>query len=678
VTDRDDLRLRRIQRGTQAWMDTFMEQSGEVDFAGVLTNYPNTGKSHSFMRAAWERGEDATLLQPNRDLRSESAAAALDGIGVESVEDLPSFPRESPLLDEQSPHYSAVAAEWYDRGMPPAAIYDALGDDAPPAEDDEYRRKMQGDLAENDLLVGDPVHSFLDRAVNGRHVAMDDVDPYSSFVTERHVFSDQSRREVEEYLRHHADEIKSLLGRTTLPSYDWISACDPEGAGADLWRFASENPARGIIPETDHVTAEATRILMVLAQTTPDGGRLGWREDSGPLSAANRSTAVKYTGARVGDFAIWAGVPEGLRDARSLLMMTATPVVPVFEQIFEDLQVSSATYDSMTSGQREDYFDEILGADVVQTTRRSRFVSGGSGTRPSKLAETVRVIREIHDDDPLVISSKKALNGPLSDVVEREGLETVNFARAVGTNEFAEHDLALVWGAPHFGDDYVRRVAAFCGDMDAEPIREDPETGERVETRWSTDTSQRIYDNMTEGTVFQAMLRVGRSTSARATVYVETDKIPDDVPRLKPGGTDMIDILPRQQARVARACDEVQGGFTAGQISDLLPDVSRRTVYDAFDRLRESGRLEEAGTGRHGADRFELPDGDEGERGHLGEDERERLNNIIMEKSHDVEVQEATPSAIRSVLTVGSAGEPPEIPPHEPDPGGLTLDLWAD
>ncbi len=644
-----------------------MGQTANEQRGSVLTNYPNTGKSYGFTKAAAGRDEAATILQPNRDLRASTAATAEENFGVEA-EDLPSFPEESPLMDEDSPWYSANAVEWYGRGMPPRLIMQALPEDeTPPPEDDPYQRKMQSDIDENDLLVGDPVHAFLKRAVRGRHVAMDDIDPYSSFVTEYDLTDDRVRAQVMEYVEHHRADL--LRRGVDIDTYDQVTRPTQSDARG-LLDLAVEEPSAEVVPETDHVTAATSRIVRVLA-SVDEGQRDEWVEPA--VETGGRGT--KHTAARIGDHVIVAGMPLDLKDARSLLMLTATPVLPVFEQVFEDLDLRASVNNTMTVEQRKRYFDEMIDADVVQTTKSSRFVSGGSNTRPKKFSMTVEEIEKLHGEKPLVISSKKALTGALKPVIEAYNLDTVNFARAVGTNEFGDRELALVWGAPHYGDDYVERVAAFCGDFDAEAIREDPETGERVETHWSTETSQEIYENMCEGTVFQAMLRVGRSAEGRSTIYVETDKIPNDVPRLEPRGEDMFRTLSEGEREVVKAADNL-GAFTVRELNELTT-TSRQQIYNVLNRLVEEGAADilSGRTGDYNAKMYRVHLRAAAE-GLVSESVRKELNDIIMQKPSNFRWREPDIATRDRVLRCSEGAEPLKIVPDGPDTEQLDVGIW--
>jgi len=652
----NDNAIHLARRRTEAWHESW--QSSDYTQGGILTNYPNTGKTYGMMKALAETDKDGALLQPNRALRAESLDSA-EEIGLDA-RDMPSFPEDSPLMDERSDLHDPQVEDWYNRGASPRAIYELLGDDAPTADEDPYRRMIGEDLDGYDLLVGDPVHAHLERTTEGRNVALDDIDPYSSFVTEYDLNDEGLRNKLGEWARH----------RDEIPAESAAELIDPSPETAEaVLSILQENdydPAADIAA-TDSVTVGALRVARAAAKPNR---RPDWLERGNGDSPGTRVVAEQVDG-----HVIVARIPKALRNAEGVLMMSATPVMPVFDALFDELSLSKEVYNSMTPERREDYFDEVLGADVVQTTEASRFISGASNARPSKLRLTVEEIRDVHGEDPVVISSKKALEGPLADVVEDMGLDTLNFARAVGTNQFSGEDLAVIWGAPHYGDGYIRRVAAFCGDRDAEPIREGPD-GERIETRWSTETSQAIYENMCEGTVFQAMLRVGREAEGRATIYVETDKIPQDVPRQAPKGHDLLRLFTEAEREVLGAMQELER-FTARELFERV-SVSRRTVYDVVERLGEDGIVEvdEAHGGNYGADVWAMAM-ECADRGMIPESVRDDLNDTVMEKSHALEYKPAIPTDRTGHRSSRGGVIPPEITPEGSGPSQLDLSAFG-
>jgi hypothetical protein len=660
-----------------------LEQALGGGMCTVLKTYPNGGKTTGFGAAVRALGEDGTILQPNRDLRDATAETNEEMHGLANL-DLPSFFEECRLADEDDPAYDERAVEWRRRGMPPRAILDRLGK----PEDDPYCAKMSLEWSNYEAHTGDPAHMFLGRAVEDRHVAIDDVDAYGAFVEEHDLQEQSTQQEVLEYLRLHSDELPEpvSLGTVLSPS--------PEMAAA-MTDVASAHPSELDVPDTVRVTSETDAVVRALAR---QGEEAVWAEP-GPDGHQVRHVAVKvnYDGQT---HVVHMNLPTHLRDARSITMMTATPVYPIFRRVFEDLGVASQVVDSIPNGMKEEYFDEIIGTDVVQTTGKLNPVSGCNGVRPDDFRALVEEVEEVHGQKPLVISSKKALeageeavdseNEPyrrggedprdgLADAIDEYGLDSVNFARAVGTNEFGDRELAIIWGSPHFGDGFVKRAAAICGDTGAVPVRWESEGGEplrehepgasRVETRWSTETAQEIYENMTEGSVLQALMRVGRSSDAEATVYCHTSAVPRDVPAWRPAEGEAVRRLNGGEREVARTILDEFGtgeGVTARDVTRLA-GCSRATVYRAVSGLVDAGVLEPAGTGDWGAEKYALMFEEAAELGSVVPDSvSDALMRAYMEKRDNFVYCEPEYDDRVGELTSRGGSEPAQLSPQAP------------
>lgn len=646
---------------------------GELN--ALLKSLPNSGKTFGRGMAAAEIDEPITTLQPNLDLRAETARKYEEHHGLDNL-DLPSFVRQSRLCDEDDPAYDERAEEWHGREMPPRLIGELLGK----PEDDEYFGTMADDWSDRDSLTGDPAHKALRRAVADRHVALDDVDAYGTFVDEHSLNDEATRRAVQEYLRQHRDRLPDEDAWA-----DWGRILNPdEEMAAAMWDVAENEPSELDIPDTDYVTGSTDAVVRAIARR---GEEAVWVEfDAGGSEIRHIAARVVHEGE---DDVVHMSLPVHLGDARSVTLMTATPVYPIFRRVFEDLDVASQIVDSVPAEHRESYFNDVLELDIVQSTEALKPVSGCNNVRPDEFRVLVEDVIERHGEKPLVISSKKAIeageeavesdNEPtrgrvgtakdgLADAIEEYGLEAVNFRRAIGTNEFAGAELAVIWGCPHYGDGYVKRAAAICGDTGAEAVRfvdgdgepVDPEVhdgeAERVETRWTTETAQEIYENMTEGAVLQAAMRVGRSTDAQATVYAHTSAVPDDVPRTKPEGGEMVHTFTAGETEVMEAGREAPAAFTVRQLVRRV-SVSRSTVYRAVERFIELGMVEPAGSGDWGAQEYRAAFEQAADTpGGVPKVVSDLLDRVLMEKRnrntyHEPEIDDRTGVFTRSGMT---------------------------
>lgn len=680
-----DPRQQRIWDTTQE----IQQQALSGEHSTLLKTYPNGGKTFGFGSTIAALDEPGTIFQPNRALRQETAEQNEENHGLDNF-DYPSFFEDCRFADEDDPAYDPEAVEWRRRGASPKLIGEIKGK----PEDDPYYAMMASDWDNFQMHTGDPAHMFLERAVSDRHVAFDDVDAYSAFTEEHSLTSDGTRRAVMEYLDLHSAQLPEA-------PRDWGRILNPSPQMASAMKaVVNDNPSDLDIPDTTHVTSETGAVVRAIAARDD---RAVWRE-IGDSGSEVRHIAVRVRH-EMDDHVVHMRLPVHLGDAKSITMMTATPVYPIFEQVFSDLGVASQVVDSIPTEQKEEYFEEIIGTTVVQTTEALKAVSGGNNLDPETFRVAVEWMIEQHGEKPLVVSSKKAIeageedvdsdnepirvdtaNGTeykdgLADVIEEFDLESVNFSRAIGTNEFAETELAVVWGCPHFGDGYVKRAAAVCGDTDAEAVRYEDQDGNpcsqfdagasRVETYWTTQTAQEIYENMTAGSVLQSIMRVGRSSDSEAVVYAHTSAIPDDIPTYKPQTDgELFHTWTDGEDEVVNAIYDHHGhvgdALTARDVLRHV-DVSRTTVYRALSRLVEYGVLEPAGTGDWGAEAYSLAYEEAANtKGGVPEVVSETLDRLLMEKRNDFEYSEPEYDDRVGTLTAPGGTEPVSLEVGQP------------
>lgn len=618
---------------------------------GNIPAYPNSGKTFGFLKNLSERDEPGTLLQPNRELREEIKRVAEEELNLD-VLDLPSFPHDSPLMDEDSQHFNQTVVDWYERGMPPREIYQRV--EAP--EDDDYQRKLDMDWPLKDLLLGDPVHSFLDRVNVGRHVAFDDIDFYQSFVSKYEFGDNQQAKEIREYIEHHAPSLEQKqmaagIEDEPLPTSVSMLLNASQEMKDLIHDHTKKNPSWKDIPATTHVTATASRFIHVITAKAAWQHHVEWTETDPCISEG-----IKVMGVFVpeDDVALIGQLPKNLRQAETVLAMSATPIYPVLRKFFGDLNLPAATVDPLPNEAKEMYFEEYLNMRIFQTTSFLRPASGDNSVPLDRLIDLIYAY--IYSDKttgyPLIISSKKFLDR-VAPILKKEfdwftDEHYIHFAKAIGTNKFDEITDCIVFGCPHYGDDYVRQMAAFCGDRDAEPIRK-----RNVPTKWSTDVSQEIYSNMTAGSVFQALMRVGRSTSDRTNVWIESSAIPEYVPRTK------IDVHALTDTEVNIMEELIDSQKTVPQVYETL-DVAWTTAYSAMKRLKELGLVAVADTGKHDADIWEIVIDIAG-RDDLPKAIAELVNDIYIQADNSFERIEAEIEDPDPVLTMAAGIEPPRV-----------------
>lgn len=566
--------IRRLRRKVQLAINCAMTQPGGY----AIVPPPNTGKTYGTLKCCSERDEPLTLVQPNKDLREE-AERICEELGLTYLE-LPSFPDDSALCDKDSDWYDPRAKEWYDRGMLPRQIMeDEL--ETPPAEDCDYVWKMEQDWTEYDVLIGDPIHVYLDRAVDDRHVVFDDTSLYGSFGNEYKIDVEEGVDvDIHEQVRAYLDQID-----TDFDSLAEIRHCGDETRLHGLKVAMNETPAASVIPYTSDVTTDAQNIIELLLNLNDYSPNTEWHDPGDPCITGG----VTHTGTFKDGTAAIFSVPNHVRHAESVIILGATPLPPVIEKFCEMLSLPLRMEEVLNEHDYRKYW-EAMDVSVWQLTEFLRPYSSGRHIDEDRKDEILTRFVEKYGIEPVLFSTKKALEN-YEDLPD----DHLNYARAIGTNQYADRRAAVLLGCPHFGDDYVKRVAAICGE-DAE-VHRDP--GEEAE--WVTPLASQIYAHMTEMRIFQAMMRVGREVDGPTYIWIDTGKVPDFVPRMRPTGKDALPNFSDSREDVFRSCQE--DAKSIRELSDEL-DYSRVQIWRAVTDLTDRGYLEPAGATDYNAETF--------------------------------------------------------------------------
>ena len=147
----------------------------------------------------------------------------------------------------------------------------------------------------------------------------------------------------------------------------------------------------------------------------------------------------------------------------------------------------------------------------------------------------------------------------------------------------------MVAGSPHYGDEFVKRWSALCG-----------ETAER------TDSSGRNLDYgcgvgndalrlMRQSQVAQATLRFGRHGQG-ATVYVHTSALPKWLPATEQGAVREASAGLKTVLSVVKDFPE-DGSFTANDVVENV-DIGKRAVNKHLSTLEDMNLIESDRSGR--------------------------------------------------------------------------------
>ena len=576
---------RRITAQARRKVQMTMRKYMEDEINAVFHPLPGTGKTTGFIKNVADLDVQASLLQPTRKLRKEAVEKA-EAHGISYV-NIPSFPDSSPLMDEDSAWYSSRAENWYSRGMPPREIYERIGDDIPENED-AYKAAINEDWSDVQLLIGDVHHLYLDTVVQDRVLAIDDVDPVQKLTStyvldpEHRNFDDALQDEISEYLVQHQFPV------TTLHELESASSSKQQRC----LQIAQQNPSWKDIPDTHHVRSKTSEVVQAICRATDYDTRTDW------LKYWDRciSGAIKKVAYQGGGVLGITSIPTHVDQCSALYVLDATPNRPLLDQWHQDLNMMTR-YEGCLDGREAHYLEE-MGYKVFQT---SNYLNSRHGYNRPTTSSRVKQMKEMMEDalgeEPAVIDSLSMHEQ--YDFWEDDTNEGTHFAETRGINDFADKNVGLVAGTTHYGDDYIKRYAAYCG-VDATVERPEGEEG-----TWQDPVSREIHAHMTEAEVFQAMMRFGRNTDGEKYIWIDTKCIPDFVPRTKPAqGVD--NLVVKNKGSVMDVWEKLDEGLTSAKELAQDSEFSLRSIYRALEELTERGYVRvEKDSGHYNADEFE-------------------------------------------------------------------------
>lgn len=480
-----------------------------------------------------------------------------------SVEQLPSFPRHSSLMNGS---WAETAADfYYNRRLKPRTIYRLAPDDAI-ANDDEYLAKLDTDYSRVDLLVGHATHAFIPSAIEDRVVFFDDVDPYTAFTD---VFTTEDvRAEIQELLGtigSQYDSVEDVIAngefvRLKREILNWLS---PTSTMDELLeqRLEDEVDLTKVVRRTSGITATILDKLRLLCD---GGGRYDTEEY---LTACTRGGRWQDTW--------WLTSTPSLANARQVLVMGAYPPVDEVEQFLDD--AGTEVEDVFGTSRYADWYR----AKNVVVAQLSDWQHSYAGS--TQKVERTEVLAEALDPD-VVFGHKK-----LIDQVDVE-MQTNNHAALPGLNEYGNLSSALIAGTAHYGDEYVAIRAQYCGD-DPDVRRDGNGPSE-----WTTEVANRIHERMLGHPVHEAATRVGRFNSDPTIVYADTRCIPDwfDVV----DATDCVQRVTKGEREVLDALGD--GPATVRDMTEAA-DVTRQTLYNAINSLLDHGLAQVVDRGPYAA-----------------------------------------------------------------------------
>jgi hypothetical protein len=255
-------------------------------------------------------------------------------------------------------------------------------------------------------------------------------------------------------------------------------------------------------------------------------------------------------------------------------------------------------HQQVLEGRRPEYVEDVLGYRIVETTEFSKPYNNLENVNSARDGALLQAIEQHHDERPAVISSSRAVvQWDRADVLDLDKSGdrwtaeagpvdgVMRYGNLLGSNRFTDRRVGAVVGSNHYGDGAIGRWAAYAGEAAA--LGDDARPGDG----WSSDLDygrfgNKVLEHMHSDTL-QAVFRFGRDADG-ATVYVETDTLPEWVPV---HGRGEVETLTGGVADTVTALTELGTATTEEIAEHEAVDIVARRVRGHLATLRDLGAL---------------------------------------------------------------------------------------
>ena len=598
---------RNASRDTHLTIDAVQERTADkiADAYGsgdraLVEAPPTTGKTFGSILAAARTGEPVSIFTGRgRKEQYDQLKETCEELGL-TYRVLPSFTRDCETANgEHGDDWADTVRGWYARGATPKAIHkyaeEVLGRPLPcQAGDGErcsYAAKWDFDPDTDgsadpeedepiDVLIGHYVHAHKQKTTAGRTAVFDEF-PDGDFETE---------------LRG---------GRLETAVSYWLDATDavPFDSYTDLVEHRSDESRRadallwfdehGIEPDEagvfDDDAAHALAPVAVFSILASDD--LGNGYEHVDLGDGHRAVFDDGRDTRAKQAGVTILRPPALDYASAVVALDGTPTKRLWELALGERRLNHKPV--LTDAERTEYLRDTLNLNIVRTTEYVKPYNNGDHVRTDDDAALLDAIADKHGERPGVITTTTALDeyaeaGVLDPVRDEHDALTgdVNdgpadavrwYGNVLGSNEFKETRLGAVIGSNHYGDQYIKKWAAYDGDG---VERGD---GKGADLSYSG-IGDDVLRHMREHDTLQAAMRFGRDGNG-AVVYVHTNTLPDWVPLAGEGR------VTRTRTDAERDVLNAAADLEEWRTADLAthPDVSvgERQVFNILNRLAE-------------------------------------------------------------------------------------------
>lgn len=533
----------------------------------LIDAIPGLGKSRGVVRAAAQTDIPITVLtgRGRREQYQQFEDWAEDADLRHYT--LPAADRECGTFNgDYGANHAARVADLRDWGLSAGEIH-SWGN-LPCLEDGDcaYMLARDFDPAHYDVLIGHYLHAYVPEVRQDRVVVLDE------FPGEAYLQTFENPTET----------ITDFLSRVSIPYQDFDDLLrgrnDPDRRWKTLEWFRDRgmdlrDPERVIQAAGSAPHVHAPLLVLTILKAEDLGN--GW--DWAALGGGQTGVRSRETGSMT------VAVPPRFSDAKGVVGLDGTPLLMMWE-VATGLKLNH--HRVLDNIERREYLRLAVGLEIIQTTGDVRPYSSGEHINEDRDEALLWQIQEEQGKAPDLISSKRAIDRYKDTSLQSLVNSTAYYGNLKGSNRFANAEVGVIIGSPHFGDEYVERWTALAGH----PADREDTKGKSLD--YGLEGNQ-VLHQMREASVFQAIMRFVRG-SGGATVYVDTLAIPDWIPRTVVPG------VRRKRASGERATIrglQKLGSGSGTEVASRTP-IGSSTVRKHLNKLVEEGVVAKEGATR--------------------------------------------------------------------------------
>jgi hypothetical protein len=555
------------ERTTTAIKDAFTS-SDRV----LIEALPTLGKSYGSIKAAKETGEKITFLTGRGEKEQyEQVREWCEERGLDYYT-LPSFTRDCDTANgEHGEEWKRQVTQWYDRGATPQTIHkhaeDTLGRPLPCQEHKgercPYASKWDFNPDNYDVLIGHYTHAHKKKVTAARAVVLDE-------------FPGEAYEETLGANGMLEGAVSSWLSRTEEVPYedytDLIENRDNQQRRADtlLW-FEETDTAKDELAVLEDANAHAHAPTVVFALLTVEN--LGNGFERTVLSEDGRQATYDRHNGELNIL-----TPPDLEYASGIVALDGTPTLHMWECCLGERLNHRRV---LTDAEREEYIREVLNLNLIKTSDYIKPYNSDSHVNVRKDAALLNEIQSIHGEKPGVVTTSTAENEYQTSEEHIPIAESKHYGNVLGSNEFKSKRVGAVIGSNHYGDQFIKKWSAYCG-----------ETVERGQGKGSEldygSFGNQVLRHMREHDTLQAAMRFGRDGNG-AAVYTHTNTLPDWVPIAGEG--QVTETWSKGMRSVMDAVENLESASTAEVAAYPGVNIKQRQVFEHLETLRDKGVL---------------------------------------------------------------------------------------